>query len=232
MNLNKSILKSRPEIPVTPGLFKELPFFKMEPVFIIAVLFISMVLASLELLGLIEFGVLYAYILSIGSMFIIWLTKFLLYMPRGKKIFIEKVYDDNTVQLIISKQPKDNKVNYSKNNLEIPPTRIERYHKHIEYYTGKPYVKTIQGKDLNYSVNELLEEKSDKSAQEVETLIAKADAAAYLRGIGIALKMQDPLKNPQSIILLVAIVLLLFMIGVGVLDYSQTGEILALIQPK
>ncbi len=219
-------LRSRP-VPLTPGLFKELPFFKYEPVLLIAVIVISFFVIVAGMLEMVEDGMFIAYMMIVGFSIVMFLIKQIFFLPTGKKIFIERVLESGGVHISVANPPKDNVVEYSKNRMEIPPTRIERYNKHFEVYTGKPYIKTCQGQDLNYSVNELFEGKTEKTAQEVEALIEKARDNGYITGMGIALKMKDSLKNPMSIILVIMLALMALVTVLTFLQFGTVGDIAA-----
>ena len=201
--------------PLTPGLFKELPFFKLEPILIVIVIMVSIVSLVLEAIGLIQGIALMVSFSLIAFILTMFLTKWFAFLPRGRKLFVEKSLEGGGIQVAIMAPPKDNKIHFSSNDLENPPAAIDRYNKHYEFYTGKPWVKIAQGRSPNYSVSELFEGKMDKTAKENEAILHQTYDTGLLEGIGIALRMKGSLKQPITWIAIATLVVVGVSIAIG-----------------
>jgi len=218
-------------VPLTPGLFKELPFFKLEPILIVVVIMASVVSLVLEAIGLIQGIALMVSFSLIAFILTMFFAKWIAFLPRGRKLFVEKSLEGGGIQVAIMAPPKDNKIHFSSNDLENPPAAIDRYNKHYEFYTGKPWVKVAQNHSPNYSVSELFEGKMDKTAKENEAILHQTYDTGLLDGIGIALRMKGSLKQPITIIAIATLILMVILIVLGALQFDTLTQIAEHILP-
>lgn len=185
-------------IPLTPGLFKEIPFFKNEVVFLVVVSMVSFLLFALESIGFMAGGLFRGFLLMVGFAWGMYLIKWIFFMPRGQKVFIERNYPNAGVKVEIGKIPKDGLVQYDKKG-GLPPVQVVRANKHHEFYTGRPWIKTIQGHSVNYSALDLAEGKMDKTGAEVADVWRMAYDTGYNTAADNARKSQEIFRNPVSI---------------------------------
>lgn len=221
----KQPLEHTKGVPLTPGLFKELPFFKMEPYLIMIICVISGVSLALEALGLLIGIAIPISFMLIVFILVLFLTKWFAFMPSGRRLFVEKNLEGGAVQVLVMKPPKDNKIHFARDDLDIPPTTVDRYNKHYEFYTGRPWVKAAQNHSPSYSVYELFEGKRDPVAKENEAVLQQTYDAGLLDGMAIALKMKDALKQPMTWVAIITLGAIVVLIALGFLQLDTLSQI-------
>jgi hypothetical protein len=184
-------LEGQKEILVTPKqqyLFKELPFFKVEPIF-----YAVATLIALAVIGLSAFGFLALEFLVIPTaLFLVvvwglWFLKRFLYLPRKNRHPILKIFKSG-IGLISCEEPKENKVKVGKNLVNVTNMRA-----HTEGYTGHPLLIAFEDYWQNLNLGKMLEGKASKqNADDVQALLdeAKEQGARTER-----LKAQSNVRN-------------------------------------
>jgi hypothetical protein len=209
---------------VTPQLMKEIPFFKKEPIIGIFVTFVAMMLFMGGLIGVVGNGMFFALILFVAFYWGMYAIKRIKYLPSGDKIFVEKVYADTGVAIEIMKLPKDGLIKWK--GTGAPDVTVERTNKHFEKYTGKPFVKIMQGHSHNYSALDLAEGKMDKTGAEVASISSMSFDAGYHIASDNARKTIEWSKRTESLMPMVTIIGIAL---IAILTFAQFGQLNELV---
>lgn len=212
------------------NLFKELPFFKFEPIFLMAATVGGFFLIIIGLMTGDTSGILISFFIIVIITWLIWFIKNFFYLPRGKKILIMRAFRNTGISISCEEIPKADMIKLDKNE-DIPPVQISRENKHFEVMSGRPMLVCVEGIPKNISI--VKKYKPDKSAKEFNNIIKTTWSTAWQTCLNNMLKFQNKFKDPQFII---AIITLLAVGGAAAImvmvlgDISKTNETLATMQ--
>jgi len=203
-------------------LIKELPFFAIEPIALIAMIVMGTMLISFELLGIsgkfmgINPSVIAFFLIAFLSL-ALYTIKRVMYFPVKNKVIVERVYKTGGSLLSAEEIPHDGKLLFFKDG-KGANVFLERLYESFDVSTGRPKITCVEGYPTNVSTYDLAHDKiTDRFAQKLSDVVATAEQAGEIKARNDLMEFEGKPGRDKTFILLIFILLAaIASVGLGV----------------
>ena len=199
-------------------MLREMPFFRFEMIIIFAMLIIGILAWYLDYREIIAGASRIFLIAAILVPFVIWLMKWMFFMPRKNKVPGLKLYKSGIVELGIYDITKGY-ITFGRGE-NIRKKFITKINKHVEASTGRPFVvvSELEGENLNLLKTDKPDMRSEEfcALLEMNTTVTTKNVMARMLRFG-----QANMSNPMMLLQILSIALIAFLVlkQLGVLDF-------------